>query len=280
LITELLNYYSELTKECPIKNINSRFSYYLADEMNVNVKCVSPIIYYDIASAFPSILKLLLEGKEDCKWYLDGIDGLSHDKTKRLIFISTNAPKIKPNLLQELNSMAKIIVFSKVYNLYGNVQILEYKKDSLLVKADVLANPKIPNVEKILNKYFKFHTDFGLKAYYRFEKTSIYVDAQNKVDVKGTLKNMPNFIVNSIIPMIPDISDDAKLQTTIKNIYSPAYFLTLKKFGKFKDIENYYAFGNGYMSSYNTSLVNEQSPDCATAVLLKIIYPLVSLFKS
>jgi len=280
MITELLNHYTSLTKDCPVKSINSKFSYYMADDLDVNVKCMAPLVYYDIESAFPSILKLLLEGDEEHQWYLDGINELANDKTKRLIFISTNAPKIKPNLLQELNSMAKIIVFSKVYNLYDNVQILEYKKDSLLVKADPRPNPKIRRVDTILNKYFNFHIDLTLQQYYRFDKTSIYVDAQNKADVKGILKNMPPFIIDSIIPSIPSIVDDPRLQQTVRNIYSLEYYLTLKKFGRFKDIANYYAFGNRYMTNYKSTLIYDQTPDCAAAVLLKIIYPLIALYKS
>jgi len=272
MITELLNYYSSLTKDCPVRSINTKFSYYMADDLDVNVKCVAPLVYYDIESAFPSILKLLLEGNDEYQWYLDGIDELTGDKIKRLVFISTNAPKIKPNLLQELNSMAKIVVFSMVYNLYDNVQILEYKKDSLLVKADPRANPKIRRVHAILNKYFKFHVDLDLRQYYRFERTSIYVDGQNNVDIKGILKNMPPFIINSVIPALPNIVDNPKLQQTIRNIYSPEYYLTLKKFGKFKDIADYYAFGNRYMTNYKNTLVYEQTPECTTAVLLKIIY--------
>jgi len=279
MITDLLNYYTELTKDCPINSINSKFSYYLADELDVNIKCNSPIIYYDIASAFPSILNLLLEGKDDFKWYLDGISALSNDKIKRLIFISTNAPKIKPNLLQELNSVAKIVVFSKVYNLYGNVQILEYKKDSLLVKADPLPSPRYNKVENILRKYFKFHNEIDIDAYYRFDRTSIYVRGEN-VEVKGILKNMPPFIVNSIIPMIPKIVENVKYQNTIKSIYSAPYYLTLIKFGRYKDISNYYAFGNRYLSNYKNTLVHEHSPECAVAVLLKIIYPLIAMYKN
>ncbi len=273
ILDQLFNYYPTLAQECPdIQKFNSGYAYYFADTLkgSIGIRATSPLIYFDIGSSFPTLCRILLQHSHP--EFIQEMDSIS-DKRKKLIFISTTTTKMDEGFLRELNAWSKIVIFCRVLNYVNNVQILEYKKDSLLCKGEPLSNPKIPELEVILKKEFRFHNDVMITDYYRFNKTSVYRNVNGKFEVKGTYKDAPKYLIDKFFPIISD-PNPASLDE-IKMIYSPKFYVYIKETGQ--NLDYFYKFKGGYMISSSNQLSQYHDISTPREMLYRIIFPILQL---
>jgi len=278
MLNQILNYYPIVTEGCNVNAINSGYAYYFGDDLSksqggVGIKADAPLIYYDIRSAFPSLCRLIL--KDTHPNFITHMDSIE-DKRKKLIYISTHVNEIKDGFLRDLNAWAKIVVFSKVFNSNENIQILEFKKDSLLCKGTALYDEKIYELELLLNHGFEFHTEQDISEYMRFDGTSIYVRKDGKVEVKGKYKGFPPYLYDVFISNLNGMSEIDLIN--LKNIYSRKYYLYLQAMGE--NLDYFYKFGGGYMTKFQDKLTAQHDESCGSEILLRIVYPIMQLHES
>jgi hypothetical protein len=266
-----LDEYSKLTNECKISKLGETYFFYYADENNLNL-LVNDCIEIDIRSAFPSICRILF-GKEN-----EIVKEIYKKETKleRNIFIST---RLKDNI-PELNDYCKYFIFLKIFNNYDNINILEYKKDSLLFSGEISVKPKYDYIENYFeDQEIEFKLN-NIKKYIRFSKTSVYQN-DNIIDVKGKYKDPPVFLKTSITDIINEnkIFDNDFLNNILK-FYKNELYLDLFKFNHLIDkVKHHYTFGdNSFLDRFGkfSKNINDIDP---TQVLFKFLYPILTLLK-
>jgi len=272
-VDNITKYYVELMASQTENDLpmNSKMAYYEADgEVGgvpiLGIRANKNIVYADISSAFPTLCRLLLHNYPKFISQMDSIK----DKRKKLIFISTNVNNIRHDFLQLLNTLSKYIIFSHIYNNYMDVNVLEFKKDSLLCTGVRLNRCVSAELDILLNGNFKFHSE-DIVDYLRFDKTSIYWYGNGDVQVKGKYKNTPPFLVNFFIKHLHTLTKEQLYN--LKTIYSRKYFIF---HSYFDDISPYYLFKDKYLE--DTNLVPYLPKDAPLHILYDFIYPVLEVF--
>ena len=268
--------YSKLTDKCKISKLGEPFSFYHADSNDVQV-LARDCIELDIRSAFPTICKLMF-GEDDA--FVKEIFK-KETKIEKVIYISTNIKKIKrEESLKTLNNYCKLFIFGKVFNDYDNITILEYKKDGILFNGELREESQIKNVEDLLNKHKIEFKQSSVETYFRFNMTSIYEYEDNKIEIKGILKDCPEFLIDEIFPNL--LSGEIN-NSIIKKVYSNKYYEILKQNGLRDKINYYYAFGennnkflnnNGKLEKISLTNINPNQ------VLIHFLYPMIGLLRN
>ncbi len=271
-----LEEYTKLTEKCAISKLGEKFTFYYADNNDVQV-LARDCIELDIRSAFPTICKLMF-GEDDA--FVKEIFK-KETKIEKVIYISTNIKKIKrEESLKTLNNYCKLFIFGKVFNDYDNITILEYKKDGILFNGELREESQIKNVEDLLNKHKIEFKQSSVETYFRFNMTSIYEYEDNKIEIKGILKDCPEFLIDEIFPNL--LSGEIN-NSIIKKVYSNKYYEILKQNGLRDKINYYYAFGennnkflnnNGKLEKISLTNINPNQ------VLIHFLYPMIGLLRN
>lgn len=270
-LSNLIELYSDITKECSINNVGEIFSYYYADNSKTAMSSLD-VIELDISSAFPTICKIIF-GKDH--EFVNQIYQMSN-KLERNIFIATTLKEQSTdnnNYLQLLNIYSKIICLGKIYNEYENVNILEYKKDGAIFTANrknKLDNNEFSNFLD-LNE-IDFHIN-EIDVYLRFNNTSIY-KYSNDVIVKGKYKSPPQYIQENLL----NIFKNPFKTNEFENIYSDRMFKILKISKLFDLVKYYYMFENKYITLENT--FSNNISDCYPKQILRnFLFPVLLLLR-
>jgi hypothetical protein len=278
---DIINVYKNIINSDTLANSNALF-FYKADYLKSNVLATN-ILEIDIASAFPNICKMLLGHCEFVSKIFD-ID----NKIERNIFISTELTKGNYKIsISDLNNWSKIIIFGYVFSLYNNIDVLEFKKDSLLFKA--IQKPShsdfdIQFIDWLLLNDLKFHIN-KIDTYIRINKTSFYYD-RNRIITKGFYKNVPNELNNIILGIINGrILYDNVALNKIKNMYSDLFLNILVKSGLTEYISNYFSFDGKFITHDGKLVIAKTYIDipsiCSPFSYLQfIIFPIISLLKN
>lgn len=281
MLNEIIQHYSQLTKDCNINNIYEKFSYYYAEELKTSI-LISNCLDIDIISAYPNICKLIYYKK-----FPKFIDQIQQkiQKKERNIFIATFLAEQGQNdnfdYLHELNIYCKIFVLSYIYNNYKNIEILEYKKDGVLFTSTI---KQFYEINQDLNIFFKknnisFHIkNIDLYAYYN--KTSIYV-INKKIFFKGKLKEPSSFLYDNIFNLIikKEIYNNDFLDN-IKQLYSPLFLKILYKNNMFHLIHKYYSFQKNKFLTFSGQLTTSINEIDTYQILKQFIYPILYLLRN
>jgi hypothetical protein len=276
-----LDEYSQLTSKCPISKLGEIFSYYYADINDVHI-LARDCIELDIRSAFPTICKIMF-GEDNA--FVKKIFSIE-DKFERnkFIAIKLKAKQERENhhtkYIEDLNNYCKQFTFGKVYNNYNDVNILEYKKDSLLFNGET-SDPIFQSVEDCLNDNNVEFRETKIDSYIRFEKTSIYVNSKNII-VKGKFKDCPEFIIDEVLPelLINNNLYNFNNLNKIKTKYSNKYFEILKQNNLINKIKYYYSFGDNQFLDSNGKFTKSIRDIDPNQILIKFLYPIISLLRS
>jgi len=279
IVNNISRYYTQLIGPMFNENdlpLNNKMAYYEADGdvggvQILGIRSKKDLIFTDISSAFPTLCRLLLHNYPKFISQMDSIQ----DKRKKLIFISTNVNNIRHDFLQLFNSIVKMVIFSHIYNNYMDVNVLEFKKDSLLCTGVRLNECISPELQVLLDGNFKFHNDDELIVdYMRFDKTSIYWYGNGEVQVKGKFKDPPQFLVDNFLKIIHSISQQQLFN--IKSVYSRKYYIFCQTLGE--DQDQYYEFNNKYL--HNSAIVPYLGDEPYNDVLFNFIYPILEVFQN
>ena len=281
MLSEIILIYTQLTKYCNINNLGPPFTYFESDEIKSNVH-TTDLIELDITAAFPTICKFYFGADHP---FVKNIFNIK-EKIKRNIYISTTLTeqsKIdKKNYLQELNLWCKILILGYVYSWYGDIAIIEYKKDGLLFKGN--QKTKISSLGEVFNNFIErqsvvFHKTL-VSSYMRINKTSFFNIGGN-LEIKGLYKTAPKYILNHILPLlfINGKIYDYKTLYEIKEKYSYIYSQILIKSGLVELIDDYYRFSNKMFLTYNGKLTADINQLHCQSYLTYIIYPILSLLR-
>lgn len=280
IVNSISNYYTQLVGpmfESDDLPLNSKMAYYEADGSVggvpiLGIRASKNLVFTDVSSAFPTLCRLLLHNYPKFISQMDSIQ----DKREKLIFISTNVNNIRPDFLQLFNSIIKMVIFSHIYNNYMDVNVLEFKKDSLLCTGVRLGQCISPELQLLLDGNFRFHNDDDVIVdYLRFDKTSVYWYKNGNVQVKGKYKDPPQFLVDKFLKNLNTIS--ASDLNNIKQVYSRRYFIYCQMMGE--DIDYFYKFGSKYLSSAGLSPSLDSSHPFST-MLFNFVYPLLEVFQN
>lgn len=282
---DILTLYTQITKENELADLNSGLSFYQGDKINTDILS-SNIIEIDIVSAFPTILKILYG--EDHNFVKDVFS--IEDKLKRNIHISTtlsNDDTINdlPYRIADLNTWCKIIIFGYVHSIYNDVNVFEYKKDSLLFGAEEKRNSEKEHhkfVDFLIKHEVQFH-EKKIKHYIRSNKTSYFFIDQ--LSIKGVYKNMPVKLKKYILSIFSGELYNKLLLNEIKYNYSLENLHILVKSGLVEDYQQLFAFGADQYLDINGQLKKMSSTikildDCLPSSYLRVIvYPILSLLR-
>jgi hypothetical protein len=274
-----LEEYTKLTDKCEISKLTEIFNFYYADTNDVQV-LARDCIELDIRSAFPTICRLMF-GEDNA--FVKQIFNIT-SKFERNKFIAIQLTKQTKldnrRYLEELNSYCKLFIFGKVFNNYGDISILEYKKDGILFNGEINDEPQYGKIEKSFEEKGVTFNKLFVRMYLRFNKTSIY-QYDNDTMVKGHFKNCPEFLHTEVFPSL--FKDGTINSDTVKKYYSKQYFEILKQNHLVNKIKYYYGFGEGkdikFLNSNGefTTKIQEIDPN---QILIKFLYPILSLIKS
>jgi len=267
-----INYYREITQECPFNTDPSETFYYAEqDHLDTNLLARN-CIEIDIASAFPTLCKFIFGIEHPFVQQLLQID----NKLERNKFISINLTHKDYGLdLKTLNAWSKFIILGYIYNNFSNVNIIEYKKDGALFTGLY----KYDDVNSEFNEYIEkeiainFHIDKVI-SYIRLNKTSLF-HYNERIDVKGRYKDPPKYI-QQILPTIFEKDFDHDLLNDIKLYYSDLYFEILKKGHLTQDLAFYYKFNNKFIQKDGNL---GHSPSSPKNILIYFIYPIMSMLR-
>lgn len=270
ILVNLLNYYGEIVPNENIFKVGEIFNYYYADELNSKI-LTRKLIKVDIKSAFPTICELIFGSDSPFIQQLKTIE----NKLERNIFISNTLKNIKDeNYLLELNNYSKIVIFNYIFNNYENIKVFEYQKDGVLFSGD-LVSFKNNKLNDILSKYFIFHID-NIDLYIRFYKTSFYY-FNNDLEIKGTLKNPPEFIFNKIKEIIKD--PYINLNSLLK-IYNNDFFFICKSLSLTIELNKYFKFNNTYFLNKRGEKTTDLSSCDPMAILKYCFFPILSMLRT
>jgi hypothetical protein len=281
-VKQLLDLYPVITKGCSINKIGQPFSYYYADETKSNI-LVTSCIEYDIKSAFPNISKFILGEDHQFVKEIFKID----DKLKRNIFISTTLTEENKKgnnflTINELNIYCKIIILGYIYSTYKNINILEYKKDGILISGvEKQYNTKEERqFLEIVKSNFTLHKE-SVTIYSRLNKTSILKYKNNKISIKGKYKKLPTYINDKIIPKF--FNGDIYNKNLLSNIYSiygsEDLFYLCYNYNILDKIDYYFKFQDGGFLDYNADVQSDIKQISIINYLTYLIYPLLSLMR-
>jgi hypothetical protein len=173
---------------------------------------------------------------------------------------------------------SKMFCLGKIYNEYGNINILEYKKDGAIFSGNMLDVSNSTNFTNYLrNNNVLFHIE-KIKNYMRFNKTSIYQYLNGNIEIKGQLKNPPLYISKTLLPSI--FSGEGSTLLDLNNIYSRSYMEILKKSGNFEKYKQYYVFDNSKVINQNGTLEKSILAANPKWILRYFVYPVLSLIRS
>jgi len=227
LFTNLFIEYSKLLTELNIKdkryNIGEIFAFYQGDDNNINIS-TDDLIEIDIKSAFPSICNVIFNTD---LYFINKLNSLTDkfEKNKYLTnYLVQLGEKNNENYLIFLNNYTKIIIFSYVLNNYQVGDILEYKKDSLLINGVKRKHQLNPNIN-ILLKSFTFHETLYYK-YFRINKNSIFFNKPDELIIKGTFKNPPSYIQSLFIDVLNNKPID---ESRLISIYTDELYYSMMK---------------------------------------------------
>ena len=276
-----LDEYNLLTSKCPISKLGEIFSYYYADINDVHI-LARDCIELDIRSAFPTICKIMF-GEDNA--FVKRIFSIE-DKFERNKFIAIKLKakqereNNKTKYIEELNNYCKQFTFGKVYNNYNDVNILEYKKDSLLFNGEIRDSPIFQYIEECINDNNVEFRESKVNIYIRFEKTSIY-NYDNEIVVKGKFKDCPQFILEEVLPNVLLNGEvyNFNFLNKVKTKYSEKYFEILKQNNLINKIKYYFSF-NGQFLDKDGKFTKNINEICPSMVLIKFLYPIISLLRS
>jgi hypothetical protein len=237
LFSKLFIEYSKLVKNQnnDLLNIGEQFAYYYADDNQIGL-IVHNVIEIDIKSAFPTICNIWFDKNSEFLIKLNAIE----DKLEKNIYMTNYLVSLGKrndrNYLIDLNNYTKLTIFSKIFNEYDDVNIFEYKKDSLLFHGNKAANKSSEINKLLIDANFKFHENL-YKVYIRFNRTSIYLK-DSEVIIKGKYKDAPEFVKDIITKYLVNGDID---EENILRIYSNFTYELLKNTREF---DYYYKFGN------------------------------------
>lgn len=270
ILMDIFAYYCELVPEEKIFKIGEVFNYYYADDLNSKI-LTRKLIKIDIKSAFPTICELMFGTNSPFIQQLKLIE----NKLDRNIFISNTLKNITDrDYLLELNNYSKIVIFCYVFNNYENVTVFEYQKDGVLFSGDE-SSFKNKNLKDILSSSFIFHID-NIDLYTRFSKTSYYY-TNNELDVKGALKNPPQYIATKIKEIIKDPYINLN---EILEIYSRSRFLIYRTLNLLPELSKYFKFNELYYLDKNGN--KKTNPDeCYPRSILKYcLFPILAMLRT
>ena len=268
-----LEYYNEITKDCPFSNDPSETFYYSEQEHLTTNLLARECIEMDIASAFPSLCKFIFGVNHPFVQQIFSFE----DKFERNKFIAVNLTHKDYNLdLKTLNSYCKFVILGYVYNNFNNINIIEYKKDGVIFTG----NYNYDNVNIDFNNYIEndiginFHID-KVELYIRFNKTSIFKYV-NKFSIKGKYKDPPKFLMNNILPAILAKDFSVDILSEVKYHYNDLFYevLSLAKLGQ--DTNHYYKFNNKFIQKNGDLSYNPASP---RNILTYFLYPIIAILK-
>lgn len=267
---EIVNLYSIVTKGVPINKMGPPFSYYYSDSINSNI-ISNDLIEIDIKAAFPTILNIILG---DCSFTREMMR--IQDKKARNIFIAISLKNGKENVsLYDLNLYCKIIILGYTYSCYENINILEYKKDGILICA---VKKNLTNEILELFDGIQFH-EKKINTYLRFNKTSIYQESE-MLSYKGIYKSLPLYIKTIVEKfIIGGLIYDKNLLYEIKKIYSELYFQILLQNHIQDKIKEYYEFHNQNYLTSSGKLETKLKNSSPISYLQNIIYPILTLLR-
>lgn len=276
----LINLYLNCTKDCPIRQLGPPFTFYYSEETKTNLLSRN-LIEIDIKSAFPTICKMLFGANHPFVQNIFNIE----DKLQRNIFISTTLTaqsKIDgEHYLNELNLWSKMLILAYTYINYENITLIEYVKDGLLIKGDLIhynQNPYKLNLDKFIKENnIQFH-EKEKRLYLRYNKTSILQN--DRLKIKGLFHDPPPFFILTLKKFFENKLYDNKLLKELVKIYSNTYWQILYK-AKLKDeINLYYKFQDGKYLDKQNKLTNDISKIYPKAYLRELYYPALSLLRS
>lgn len=270
ILIKLLEYYGETVPNENIFKLGEIFNYYYADDINSKI-LTRNLIKVDIKSAFPTICELIFGSDSPFIKELKTIE----NKLERNIFISNTLKNIKDEkYLLELNNYSKIIVFNYIFNKYENVKVFEYQKDGVLFSGD-LTTPKDNNLHNILSKFFIFHID-KIELYIRFYRTSFYY-FNNQLEIKGNLKNPPEFIFNKTKEIIKDPYINLN---KLLNIYNDEFFNICKLLHLTIELNTYFKFNNTYFLNKRGEKSTDPVSCDPRSVLKYYFFPILSMLRT
>lgn len=272
-----LEEYTKLTEKCAISKLGEKFTFYYADNNDVQV-LARDCIELDIRSAFPTICKLMFGEDHAFVKKIFEIDN-KFERNKFIAITLTAQSKIdNREYLKELNNYCKLIIFGKAFNNYNNISILEFKKDGLLFNGESIESQYGKVEETLEEKGITFNRMF-VRMYLRFNKTSIY-QYDNDTVVKGKFKDCPQFLHDEVFPSLFKEGNINNIKK-IKQVYSKKFFEILKHNHLIDKIRYYYGFSNNQFlvegSTEFTKSINNINPN---QVLIQFLYPIISLIKS
>jgi len=184
---DILNLFQKYCDQYGVTDIFSGYSFYQADKTDSRIISRNPI-EIDIRSAFPTFLNFLLPTDDPLLQKINNItDKIERNKTLSITLKRDENYKLKGVDLELMNKLARAIIVCCVYSRYENVNILEFKKDSLLF----LGQQKIIGDRDSID-FFKFVTDNNInfretiyKFYIRFNNNSYFINNELGVEIKG-----------------------------------------------------------------------------------------------
>lgn len=277
--------YNSIVNDNNLSSLTQNLTYYQADKLKVNILS-SNLIEIDIASAFPTIIKILYGSDHEFVKNVFSIE----DKLQRNILIATTLSNINtiselPYRISDLNIWSKMIIFGYVYSKYIDINILEYKKDSLLFSGELLINQQQEHkffLDWLINNDITFHEKI-IRTYARINKSSYYYT--KNLSVKGMFKSMPVDLYKNIFDLFNGKFYDNLTLNRIKYNYSYKNLLILVKSNLVKDYQQIFMFGDNQYLTLSGKLETAKTASailskCSPAAYLRfIIFPILSLLR-
>lgn len=235
----------KIYSQIPVRKENQLFYkldkmfYYLADSEKSKV-CFRNIYEIDISAAFPTICKFLF--KEE-KTFLEKINSLMNNKLERNIFIATTLKDTE--YLKQLNTISKMIISSILMDADPNAIVLELKKDGIVYSGEPVTSGK-------LYQYFS-QMGFSIKSqkiqfYLRCQKTSHFFNPPDQLQIKGFLKDRPEFLYHTLINILNNNDVD---YASLNSIYSKKFFKIIQLNNLDELFLKYFVCNNSKYLTYN-----------------------------
>lgn len=269
----------KLTNGCPIAQLGPPYTYYYSTEAKSNI-LAADLIEIDVKAAFPTICRIFF-GKDSP--FIKMMDTIP-DKFEKNKFISINLTEQTKRdgypYINELNLWSKMLILSYTYAKYDNIHIMEYVKDGILIKGDLIARPSENSIwfQKFIKEHeVQFH-EKEIPLYCNFNRTSIYQRKDGSLKIKGQYHNPPDYLAFAIKHLFDGHIYDNKAFNSIKKVYSRLFFNILYKGTMKQELDYYYKFDDGKFITADGRLgpVADTSPK---AYLTEIIYPILSLLR-
>lgn len=282
LYCKILDHFNLTNNDNNLYHIGENFNYYYADDVQSDIlidNINNNLIEIDIKSAFPTLCNILFKDNKEFINKLNSID----EKLQKNIFISNYFKQFNDiNYLKLLNNYCKIIIFGYVLNNYNDINIIEYKKDSILFTGNDNFDSIFDEFNGIIeNNGINFHIN-NYNQYIRLNNTSIFCDNNYNITSKGKMHDFPEYINLFLKELLVNNFNhyDIINKYEIKKIYSLKYFKLLYQLKEFDFIKHYYMFGNNKFLYNNINFNNLDSDFNPVFILNYLVFPILFLIKT